>query len=339
MTAHESTAETRRRQRHVIDPIRVLVVLTILTALAWLILTQENVIEFSQTIGFREYDPFTGTRIRPDSWIRVAFLFKTSLAILLASSFMYYYLAGRFSARWLIDTVRKATSSDTIHQREPDIDDDDDGQIEEEDVETEFQVPDSVATLTSERDLFRAIYYIEQMRERLQRAIESQVRNSNLNLILGILTAGSGISVLFMLALEAGLPSFGMVEGSFNAAKFWGSLASRYSLALTIQVFAVFFLLTYRRNLIEIKYFNNELTNIEATIVALKLATSADDTAARMDALIRLARTERNPILTRDQRTVDLTARRQDDLSIQNLVDSAIKAFNAAAKREGASPE
>lgn len=80
----------------------------------------------------------------------------------------------------------------------------------------------------------------------------------------------------------------------------------RLTLALFLQIFAYFFLRLYKSSLSEIKYYQNELTNIETKRLALNVALRKDGTDLLKEVVTNLLATERNHILTKDQTTVEL---------------------------------
>jgi hypothetical protein len=137
-------------------------------------------------------------------------------------------------------------------------------------------------------------------RIRLGNELEALGRRGNLNLALGAVTTVIGLALL-------GASVFSEIA---NATKdmwvFVSHFVPRLTLVVMIELFAYFFLSLYKASLAEIKYFQNELTNIEAKQVSLRAALSFGDQAMIGDALSKLAATERNHILTKDQTTVEL---------------------------------
>jgi len=140
---------------------------------------------------------------------------------------------------------------------------------------------------------------------RLSKELEALSRRGNLNLALGALTTVIGLALL-------GLSVFSEI----TEAKDWWALAShfvpRLTLVVMIELFAYFFLSLYRTSLQEIKYFQNELTNIEAKQIALRAALSYGEQSLVADIVAKLATTERNHILSKDQTTVELEKARID---------------------------
>lgn len=157
---------------------------------------------------------------------------------------------------------------------------------------------------------------LDDSRIRLQRELDALGRRGNLNLALGAITTVVGISFLgFSVFAEAG-----------SAKDLW-ALAShflpRLTLVLLIELFAFFFLSLYKNSLGEIKYFQNELTNIESRQLALRAAMDSKDSALLADVVGKLASTERNHVLSKNQTTIELEKVRID----RDSQSSMVKAF------------
>ena len=81
----------------------------------------------------------------------------------------------------------------------------------------------------------------------------------------------------------------------------------RVSIALFIQTFAYFFLRLYKTSLEDIKYYQNEITNIESRWLAL--ATAKDKPEFIKPAIDSLLKTERNFVLKKGESTLRSGAR------------------------------
>jgi hypothetical protein len=134
---------------------------------------------------------------------------------------------------------------------------------------------------------------------RLKDELDSLSRRGNLNLIIGILTTVVGFYLL-------GVFVFSPVGYSHDIEEFSINFIPRISLVILLEVFAYFFLRLYKTSLSEIKYFQNEITSIEAKYLALKLAHLSQDPANIQHVIQQLAKTERNFILEKGQSTVAL---------------------------------
>ena len=139
--------------------------------------------------------------------------------------------------------------------------------------------------------------------ERLDNEVSALARRGNLNLVLGIMTTVAGLSVLAYVVFAAE----GLSKDPWLVSAYY---LPRLSLVVFIEVFAYFFLRLYKSSLIDIKYFQNEITNVEAKYIATQLASGSTDEKIQGEVIDTLAKTERNFVLQRGQTTVDLEKER-----------------------------
>jgi len=139
----------------------------------------------------------------------------------------------------------------------------------------------------------------EDSRHRLIRELEALSLRGNLNLSLGAVTTVIGLTLL-------GMSVFQEVTTSKDIWAFSAHFVPRLTLVLMIELFAYFFLSLYKSSLQEIKYFQNELTNVESKQIALRAALDFGDPSMVASMVSSLAATERNHVLSKDQTTVDL---------------------------------
>lgn len=153
----------------------------------------------------------------------------------------------------------------------------------------------------------------DESRMRLSKELEALGWRGNLNLSLGAITTVIGLVLL-------GMSVFSEVTSSKDIWAFASHFLPRLTLVLMIELFAYFFLSLYKASLSEIKYFQNELTNIEAKQVSLCAAVAQGDTSVISDILSKIAMTERNNIISKDQTTVEIeTARMEKDNKNETL--------------------
>lgn len=143
---------------------------------------------------------------------------------------------------------------------------------------------------------------LQSIRGRLRQEVQDLAKRGNLNLVLGIMTTLTGLCTLaYAVALS---------PASTTLSDFLGHFAPRLSLAVLIEVFAYFFLRLYKQTLSEIKYFQNELTNIESKIAAAMFALESGNSALLEKVALGLSKTERNFVIDKKQTTVDLERER-----------------------------
>lgn len=148
-----------------------------------------------------------------------------------------------------------------------------------------------------------------QMTGRLQRETVDLARRGNLNLGLGMLTTMMGLSVLGWAVFQTPATS--------DPKTLIAYFLPRLSLVILIEVFAYFFLRLYKESLSGIKYFQNELTNVESRQIALDAALQSSSPELQSYIVQALSNTERNIILNKDQTTVELEREKMNrDMSI-----------------------
>lgn len=159
----------------------------------------------------------------------------------------------------------------------------------------------------------------QQTRRRLGQEVQDLAKRGNLNLILGILTTVFGLGILGYAVFTPPLTE--------SVTELLSYFIPRVSLVLLIEVFAYFFLRLYKQSLSEIKYFQNELTNIEARNLALQVALRDDDLDVRTQVVGELAKTERNFILEKGQTTVEIERERISARVANNFSEQLSRAF------------
>jgi hypothetical protein len=150
---------------------------------------------------------------------------------------------------------------------------------------------------------------------RLSREVENLAKRGNLNLILGILTTLIGLAVL-------GYSVFYSPE-SHSPQELAAYFIPRISLVVLIEVFAYFFLRLYKQSLAEIKYFQNEITNIEAKQLAVSIIESHKDASLIARVVESLSSTERNFTISKEQTTIDLEREKIASQNNSQLLDFA----------------
>ncbi|RFB68596.1 MULTISPECIES: hypothetical protein [unclassified Herbaspirillum] len=170
---------------------------------------------------------------------------------------------------------------------------------------------------------------------RLMREIRDLRLRSNLNLLLGMGITAFGLYLLWVTVsivdtsdVLKNLASDTAVANSTFFRNLTLPFVPRISLVIFIEIFAYFFLRLYRDGLAEIKYFQNELTNVQSKILAVEMAIGSGIKDALPASVAALSQTERNFILQKDQTTVELEKAKSDSelsRSILKVVPSLFK--------------
>ncbi len=153
----------------------------------------------------------------------------------------------------------------------------------------------------------------DRTKSRLLEEIAALSRRGNLNLVIGALTTGIAVVLLGYVVLNADLRG-----GDWRALL--PNYILRLSLVVFIEIFSFFFLRLYRTSLTEIKYFQNELTNIEAKFIALESALLLGDPVAVKMSLKELSGTERNFMLKKGETTSELERMKLEGEGIKDIL-------------------
>jgi len=165
------------------------------------------------------------------------------------------------------------------------------------------ELNEKVAKLLNSETQLRLEIHFQRMMKRLSIEISELGKRAKVNLIIGSVTALAGVSIFLLFVFERVSPE---MANSYLVTEF----APRISLVIVIEVFAYFFLGLYKNNLSEIKYFHNELTNIESKYMAIEEAIASADTDTVQEILKSLSTTERNFLLKKGESTVSLEDKR-----------------------------
>ncbi|ENG2890574.1 hypothetical protein [Escherichia coli] len=170
-------------------------------------------------------------------------------------------------------------------------------------------------SLKSDISDFKKSYSLHKLHTDMILRLESEIdrlnRRGGLNLAIGTIIALTGILSLAYFLYSA--PD--IVDG----VDFFIHHLPKLSFVIVVELFAYFFLRLYKNGFDEIKYFQNEITNIEMKAMSLKYAQEFKNEDIIKELAMHLMKTERNFILEKGQTTVSIEKDR-----LQNLTDSKI---------------
>lgn len=153
---------------------------------------------------------------------------------------------------------------------------------------------------------------------RLRQEISALSRRSNVNLLIGILTTAVAVALLVYLV-------WGSTNGFANLFDLLSHFIPRVSVGVFIEVFSFFFLKLYKSNLEEIKYFQNELTNIEMKGLALESAFIKAPGNPTEPIVAQLMRTDRNASIGASELTLNKVGKPLEPKDIAELLDKLTK--------------
>lgn len=147
---------------------------------------------------------------------------------------------------------------------------------------------------------------------RIKEEINRLSKRAIINLSLGMMLSIGGIVYLgnFVLNSQVFVTIDEMFINAFPKAIF----------VLLIEVFAYFFLKLYKQNLDDIKYYQNELTNIESKNLAVQIAKQSNNHKLITLCVEKFLSTERNFILEKDQSTIEIEKERISSNNTNNTL-------------------
>lgn len=153
--------------------------------------------------------------------------------------------------------------------------------------------------------------------ERLSNEVEMLRARANTNMVIGCFIALFGASILALVLFIS--------DNKFaNVTDLALHMAPRLSVVVLIELFAYFFLTMYRSNLSEIRYYQNELTNIEMRKVGTQLSLLSPSSEATSKELIA---TDRNGVMKGDQTTLELERLKIERASMKSTIDTLTSFF------------
>lgn len=156
------------------------------------------------------------------------------------------------------------------------------------------------------------------IKQRIERETARLARYGYINLMIGFVTT-------FLAIFFLGYSLLGVQTQNITPTDYLFHFIPRLSLSILIEIFSFFFLRLYKSNLDDIKYFNNERTNIEMKIVAIKTSLSYDDKETVKSLMLELVKTERNFILKKGESTVEIEKNKSDINSNDKLLGGILK--------------
>ena len=180
---------------------------------------------------------------------------------------------------------------------------------------------DTSELATKYRKIVEIEHEFHEAKLRLFAEVDALGRRGNVNLTLGMLTTSTGLAILSYFVWQTSAVSQDVILFAI-------SFIPRLSLVVFIELFAFFFLRLYKSGLAEIKYFQNEITNLELKFFALKAAMLTGSPELLKDVVATLVASERNHILEKGQSTVELEKYRVEQNTAGEVMKLLPKIFN-----------
>lgn len=157
---------------------------------------------------------------------------------------------------------------------------------------------------------------LQKTKARLTEEIGALTRRGNLNLVIGGVTTILAVSLLGYVVLTAN-------SNALELKDFVWHYIPRITVSVFIQIFSFFFLRLYRNSLEDIKYFQNELTNVDSRFASLEAALILGDKEILSKVIQEVSCTDRNSRLKKGESTVALEKLREENKSLSEMLGSA----------------
>lgn len=159
---------------------------------------------------------------------------------------------------------------------------------------------------------------------RLEDEIENLNRRGGVNLGIGSTIAIAGMLILAYFVYNSQF-SVKNVDSFFN-------FVPKFSFVFVVELFAYFFLRLYKNGFEEIKYYQNEITNIEMKVMSIRYMQGTQNDDVMKELSLHLMRTERNFILEKGQSTYSLEKDKIKELSDSKLIGFFCEILNKTKK-------
>jgi hypothetical protein len=153
---------------------------------------------------------------------------------------------------------------------------------------------------------------------RLSREISTLSGRGNVNLVIGGMTTFFGVILLLVIVVTADFKP----EAEFKQLAF--HYVPRVAIAISIEFFAFFFLKLYTRALDEIKYYQNEITNLDNKFLAIEAIISSDEKGMLGFIIESLSKTERNFRLQKDESTTEIEMAKIDSSKYKEIIGNLV---------------
>lgn len=162
---------------------------------------------------------------------------------------------------------------------------------------------------------------------RLKEEINTLKLRSNLNLVIGMILCFSGIIALYVF-LQKNVGMYVLAYKDHNINEIILTLLPNAFFVLLIEIFSYFFLNLYKKSIEEIKFYQNELTNLESKFLALKTAKITNNHKLQCIILEEIVKTERNFILEQGQSTIEIEKEKISSTNSSNVIKAATELLN-----------
>lgn len=179
---------------------------------------------------------------------------------------------------------------------------------------------------TKEYSITRLIKLTDHITSRLKKEIEQLTKRGNIYISIGSIITIAGGLVLYVTVRDF-IQSYSVassVNDAFNKHDIF-SISARISIILFIEIFAYYYLKLYKNIMDNVKFYQNEISNMELKLLALHAIENSGNIDALKSLTDELAKTERNFVINKGQTTVDIEKSRHENNILYKSLDSISK--------------
>lgn len=156
----------------------------------------------------------------------------------------------------------------------------------------------------------------KRIEERLTKEINEVSKRANLNLVIGSVIAIMGWALFSWFI-------YGVSNIELEGWQLLNAFLPRLSIIIIIEMFSYFFLKLYRESMDRIRYYHNELTNIEIKKTAILVSCILENDSEHKKSLIEnLISVERNYYLRKGETTIELEKLKIDKSLNTNILQT-----------------
>lgn len=162
--------------------------------------------------------------------------------------------------------------------------------------------------------------------------LSKQRTNANINLLLGLIFSTIGILVMGYFVYLYLLSESSQTRGLSQFIVF--SFLPKFTFVVLVETVAFFFLNLYREDRNMIRYFRNEITNLESKYLALETSARFEDKQSLAKVLLILANTERNFLMKKNEKLIIEALREEDDRLFDKVVDKVLGVVQSVTRAD-----
>lgn len=176
---------------------------------------------------------------------------------------------------------------------------------------------------TSEKSITRLIQLSEHITTRLKHEIELLTKRGNLYISIGsVITIAGGI-ILYLTVKDFVQSYVNLTTNNDSINKHdLLSITARISIIIFIEIFAYYYLRLYKNIMDNVKFYQNEISNMDLKLLALHAIEINDNHEALKIITDELAKTERNFVINKGQTTIDIEKSRHEQSILYKSINS-----------------